>query len=133
MIYRRIFLLPVSLMIWLPFAALAQDEAEERNMDATHCVRIVDVDAIKIVNDETLLFRMRDGTVYENDLPHRCPGLRRNDTLMYRSSVGRLCSVDIVTVLYNRGFGFMPGASCGLGMFSPISEEIADEMLRAED
>jgi len=107
------------------------DDIEERNLDAVQCVRINDIDNIDIVDSDTLIFRMRGDTVYRNDLPHRCPGLRSDDTLMYRSSVGRLCNIDIVTVLEDWGFGFAPGASCGLGMFQPITEEIADEMVRA--
>lgn len=123
----------LSLVLLLPPVAIAEDRREERDTDAAHCVRIVDIDQIDIVDDETLVFRMRNGSVYENDLPHACPGLRKNDTLMYRSSIGRLCSVDIVTVLYDRGFGFSPGASCGLGMFRPISTDIADELMRSSD
>jgi hypothetical protein len=114
--------------------SLAQDdagEANERDMDAEHCVRIADIDTIDIVDADTLIFRLRGDHVYRNDLPHRCPGLKTDDTLMYRSSLGRLCSVDVVTVLEDWGFGFAPGASCGLGMFHPITEQIADEMLRA--
>lgn len=112
----------------------AQEEGEqERDMSAVQCLRVVDIRSIDIVDSDTLIFRMRNGDVYQNDLPHRCPGLRRNDTLMYRTSVGRLCNVDIVTVLDDWGFGFHPGASCGLGMFHPITDEIADELMRAAD
>jgi hypothetical protein len=107
------------------------DDAEERDLDSEHCVRINDIEKIDIIDADTLVFRVRRGKVYRNELPHRCPGLRPNDTLMYRSSVGQLCSVDVVTVLENWGFGFAPGASCGLGMFEPITAQIADEMLRA--
>lgn len=116
--------------------SVAQEDAaeqDERDLEARHCIRINDIDDIDIVDADTLIFRMRGNTVYRNDLPYRCPGLRKNDTLMYRSSVGRLCSVDMVTVLEDWGFGFAPGASCGLGMFQPITKQIADEMLRAED
>jgi hypothetical protein len=112
----------------------AQDDAEDmgdRDLDAVQCVRINDIDDIDIVDSDTLIFRMRGNVVYRNDLPHRCPGLKPDDTLMYRSSVGRLCNIDIVTVLEDWGFGFAPGASCGLGMFEPITAEIADEMIRA--
>lgn len=113
--------------------AFAQDESQEedRDMDDVHCVRVNDIDDIDVVDSDTLVFRMRGGAVYQNELPHRCPGLRSNSTLMYRSSVGRLCSVDIVTVLENWGFGFAPGASCGLGMFQPITDQIADELLQS--
>ncbi|HZD53217.1 MAG TPA: hypothetical protein VE175_09225 [Woeseiaceae bacterium] len=113
--------------------AAAQDEDQERDMDATHCVRIHSIEDIDIVDADTLIFRMRGGAVYENDLSHRCVGLRRDDTLMYRSSQGQLCDVDIITVLEDWGFGFAPGASCGLGMFHPITAEIADELLRAPE
>jgi hypothetical protein len=79
-------------------------------------------------HEQTLLFEMRSGSSYLNELPRRCPGLDRNDTLMYRSSVGQLCNVDIVTVLDDWGFGFSPGISCGLGMFHPISDRSVEEM-----
>lgn len=113
--------------------AAAQEEAGERDLEATHCVRIQSIRDIDIVDSGTLIFRMRGGEVYRNDLPHECPGLRRDDVLMYRSSVGQLCSVDIVTVLEDWGFGFSPGASCGLGMFEPITEQIADELMGSAD
>lgn len=121
-----------SLLGLLLAAAATGAQQQERNMEAIHCVRVQSIADIDIVNSRTLIFRMRNGDVYRNDLPHRCPGLRRNDTLMYRTSVGQLCSVDIITVLRDWGFGFSPGASCGLGMFEPITAEIADEMLRSE-
>lgn len=119
--------------LWVAAAgdSLAQDESEGRDMSAVQCLRVNDIDNIDIVSSETLVFRMRGGDVYRNDLPHSCPGMRRNDTLMYRTSVGRLCNVDVVTVLEDWGFGFAPGASCGLGMFHPITEEIADELMEA--
>jgi hypothetical protein len=130
-------MLPLLLLVGMAGPGLAQDDAddadqmEERDLDAVQCVRINDIDDIDIVDSDTLIFHMRGDTVYRNDLPHRCPGLKADDTLMYRSSVGRLCSIDIVTVLEDWGFGFAPGASCGLGMFQPITEEIAEEMVRA--
>lgn len=122
-------------------ASRAQDDAgnrnndndrEERDMDAVQCVRIASIDQIDIADEGTLIFRMRGDEVYRNELPHHCPGLRRDDTLMYRSSVGQLCNVDIITILNDWGFGFAPGASCGLGMFHPITEEIADELMQAD-
>ena len=107
--------------------ALAQEDSGERDMDATHCLRIANIDNIRIINDRTLLFEMRTGPAYRNDLPRNCPGLDRNDTLMYRSSVGQLCNIDIITVLDDWGFGFSPGVSCGLGMFHPVDEQAAEE------
>jgi hypothetical protein len=135
---NRCGLLAIVLLLFSAGAGVAQDDqddegARERDMDAIQCVRIRDIEDIDIVDSRTLVFHMRGDKVYENKLPFECPGLRRNDTLMYRASVGQLCNVDIVTVLEDWGFGFSPGASCGLGMFNPITEEIADELMRQGD
>ena len=111
----------------------AHDDEPERDMSTEHCVRISAIDDIKIVNDDTLIFRMRGGKYYRNDLPHRCPGLRRSDTLMYRASTGLLCNVDLITVLDDWGFGFSPGVSCGLGMFTPVTREEAEDILKYDD
>lgn len=108
------------------------DQPRERDMDATQCVRVQSIDQIDIVDSDTMVFRMRGDEVYRNELPYNCPGLHQGDTLMYRTTVGQLCSVDVITVLEDWGFGFAPGASCGLGMFHPITEEIADELLQAK-
>lgn len=113
-------------------STVAQEESDapERDMDKKHCVRVVAIDNIDIVNDDTLIFKMRGGAYYRNDLPHRCPGMRRTDTLMYRASTGMLCNVDIITVLDDWGFGFSPGVSCGLGMFTPVTKEEAEDILK---
>jgi hypothetical protein len=47
---------------------------------------------------------------------------------MYRTSLPQLCDLDIITVLDDAGFGFMPGASCGLGRFYPITKDEAKAM-----
>lgn len=113
--------------------ALAQEESGERNMDSTHCVRISNIDGIDVINDRTLVFEMRAGSSYRNDLPRSCPGLDENDTLMYRSTVGQLCNIDIITVLDDWGFGFSPGVSCSLGMFHPVSEQAAQELVQTAE
>lgn len=107
-------------------------QSGERDADATHCVRVQSIDRIDIVDSDTLVFRMRGDEVYRNELPYNCPGLQRDDTLMYRTTIGQVCDLDIVTVLEDWGFGFAPGASCGLGVFHPITEQVADELLQAK-
>jgi hypothetical protein len=113
--------------------ALAQEASQERNMDAEHCVRISNIDSIDVINDRTLVFRMRGGSSYRNDLPRNCPGLDEDDALMYRSSIGQLCNIDIVTVLDDWGFGFAPGVSCSLGMFHPITEQTVEDLAQSSE
>lgn len=93
-----------------------------------HCISLNRIDRTAVVDDRSILFYMRGGDVYLNRLPHRCPGLRWEEAFMYRTSIGRLCDLDIITVLNNIGFGYSPGASCGLGMFFPISEATASQL-----
>lgn len=95
------------------------------------CLRLNSVDHIEIVNPQRILFYMRDRTIYENRLSRRCPGLRRNDTIMYRTTLNRLCDIDTFTVLESTVAGFMPGPTCSLGKFYPITREEAEELKEA--
>jgi hypothetical protein len=40
------------------------------------CIQAYNIDHTDIKDDSTILFHMRDGTTYENDLPQRCVGLK---------------------------------------------------------
>jgi len=72
--------------------------------------------------------KKKNGDLYRNQLPYRCPGLALHDTFMYRTSLNQLCHLDIITVMDSIGFGLSPGASCGLGHFYPITEEQAEKL-----
>lgn len=88
------------------------------------CLHLNRIKRIEILDKETIVFHMLGKKRYVNRLKHPCPGLRRNKPIMYRTSQNMLCDLDIITVLENAGFGFLPGASCGLGSFEQV-EEIA--------
>lgn len=49
--------------------------AEDPNSDAEHCVSLRRIDRTEVVDDRNILFHMRGGNVYLNNLPHKCPGL----------------------------------------------------------
>jgi len=87
-----------------------------------HCVSLTRIDRTEVVDDQNILFFMKGKQIYHNRLPHKCSGLSRRDTFMYRTSLNDLCNVDIITVLDDIGFGFSPGISCGLGMFYPTTQ-----------
>jgi hypothetical protein len=63
---------------------------------------------------------MGNRKIYRNTLPNSCPTLGFEKRFSYRTSLSQLCSVDIITVLYNVGSSLQPGASCGLGKFQPM-------------
>jgi hypothetical protein len=107
-------------------AQRGDDSAEQRD-----CIGLMDIDRTRVADEDTILFYMRGGEVYRNDLPNRCPNLDFDERFVYRVTLNRLCDSDVITVLDDFGFGFIPGASCGLGKFRPISEEEAEAV--AED
>lgn len=90
------------------------------------CINLRDIDRTRILNNQQILFYLRRNRIYLNQLPHKCGGLRRNDTLSYRTSLNRLCRLDSITVLNQTGFGFTRGPTCGLGYFQEIDEVTAD-------
>jgi hypothetical protein len=93
------------------------------------CIDLMRIARTRVADEDTILFYLRGGEIYRNDLPSRCPNLDRDERFMYRVSLNRLCSLDTVTVLEDVGFGFLPGASCGLGKFRAIDKEEADGLL----
>jgi len=113
----------------VPFTGVVADELDEA--EGERCILLNRISSTYIVDDYNILFYMRGGKIYRNPLPHRCGGLRNERRFMYRTSMSRLCDLDIITVLYDQGFGLMPGPSCGLGRFYPITEEDAEALKNA--
>jgi len=105
----------------------ARDKVEESiiadEQNAEDCVSIRRIDRTEILDDRTIVFHMLGKDIYLNKLPRRCPGLRSAGTYSYKNQTGRLCDVDLITVLNQFGGGFSRGASCGLGDFFPITED----------
>ena len=84
------------------------------------CIELSRIRESKVVDDRTIDFILRDGTVLRNTLPYACPQLGFERAFSYSTSLSRLCSVDIITVI-NQGGGIRTGASCGLGSFAPYT------------
>jgi hypothetical protein len=74
---------------------------------------------VRIIDNRSIEFQLTGGESYINVLPRRCAGLRPGRPFMYRTSISRLCDLDIITLLDSGGFGFRPMGSCGLGRFYP--------------
>ena len=96
--------------------------------DTRNCINLNEIDHTSVIDNNTILFYARGRDVYRNDLPRSCPELRNEQRFMYRVSSSQLCSNDTITVLQDVGFGFMPGPTCGLGKFAPITKDEADEL-----
>ncbi|MFB0872330.1 MULTISPECIES: hypothetical protein [unclassified Sphingobium] len=86
------------------------------------CIQIRAIRSTNVRDDRTIDFVTTNRKIYRNTLPYSCPSLGFEKRFSYRTSLSQLCSVDIITVLWNTGPGLQPGASCGLGQFQPMEK-----------
>jgi hypothetical protein len=96
--------------------------------EAVNCISINQIRSTKILANNVIDFKMAGGKVYRNILPSSCPGLMFEDSFSYRTSLSRLCNVDIIRVLNKSGERLEEGAGCGLGKFQPVEKtaEVTD-------
>ena len=116
----------IALAVLIPLAACQQqvDNAPLHRAPAiealgpgVNCIQTSRIGETKVHDDFTIDFHMIDGTIYRNQLPNRCPSLGFEERFGYRTTTGRLCNVDVITVLYSDG---QRGPGCGLGTFLPV-------------
>lgn len=86
---------------------------------AASCVDIIRIREARVIDDRTIDFHMNDGRVLRSNLPNSCPSLGFEKAFTYSTSLSKLCSTDIITVIHQGG-GPRTGASCGLGQFTPV-------------
>ncbi len=99
-------------------AAPAAPQAPAAATQAQSCVDLARISEARVIDDRTIDFHMRDGSVLRNSLPQACPTLGFEKTFTYSTSLSRLCSTDIITVIHTGG-GPRTGPTCGLGTFAP--------------
>ena len=103
-------------------SASAVAVAQGPGAEPEKCLSLNRIQKTEVIDDRNIIFYMRGGQIFRNQLSHRCSGLRKDNTIMYRPSLNRLCNLDFITVLRDFSFGFTQGPSCGLGQFYPIDE-----------
>jgi len=92
---------------------------------AQRCIALSSIERTEVVDDSTILFRMRNGDVYRNVLRATCRTLKDREQFAYRVNAAQLCAMDLITVLETHGLGLAPGPSCSLGSFEPVSSSAA--------
>src|SRR6185312_15838786 len=80
------------------------------------CLQSYLVDRTKVVDDNTIIFYMKNGSAWMNTLPHKCNGLKFANGFSYnQSSDNQICSnLEIIKVIGQ-------GTTCGLGEFTPFT------------
>ncbi len=115
-------------------SVLAQgDDDEAFDRTPQDCITVSRIDQTEALDDQNILFWMRGKQVFRNHLPRRCPGLERENRIAYRTTAGRLCSIDTITVLEQFGVGFRDGFTCRLGEFVPLSPAEVEELEALEE
>ncbi len=86
------------------------------------CIMPSRVRSTDVLDDQTIDFKMNNGDIYRNTLPYKCPTLGFEEKFSYKLSTSQLCSVDIIYVLHNYGWGLTEGPGCGLGKFQKMEK-----------
>jgi hypothetical protein len=110
----------------------AQRLSGQQGAAEQQCLYMADVRRTAILDDNNILFYMRNGTIYQNHLRNTCFMLRSANRFTYGSSaMRRLCVGDLIEVLPESSFGGppFPMATCNLGTYLPIDKEVADDLL----
>jgi len=90
----------------------------EKTGDSVNCLRLSMVRDSAPLNDYQILFEVRGGAMFLNDLNGRCTGLERERRFSYTTPQAQICEGDIISVTDN--FGTFRG-SCSLGEFQALS------------
>lgn len=93
--------------------------AYEKTGDTTNCLRLSWIRDSDPVDDYTIVFEVRGGDVYLNELDSRCSGLEREKRFSYVTPRPQICEGDIISVTDT--FGTFRG-SCALGKFEKLSK-----------
>lgn len=120
----------ISLSVWGGAIGAAEEEATSPDVPpkTEYCLSLIRIDDSEILDSKHMLFTMSDRSMYLNTLPRNCAGMNPGDTYTFRTSQKRLCNQDIITILHPGGHYMMPGVSCGLGMFEPVTPEQVDAL-----
>ncbi len=102
-------ILPIIFVAALTSAAPASPAATTRDCVTTHALR-----STAVLDDKTILFQLRDGSVWKNTLDFSCPALGFTEAFSYEINGSQLCDLDTIKVFEPYG---PQGASCGLGKF----------------
>jgi len=88
--------------------------------ETQRCVQSYEIRQTQVLDDSTILFRLRVNDLYANRLRQSCPGLKIQGGFKYElRGPNELCRGDIIRVLEMGG----TGSSCLLGDFEKVTKK----------
>jgi len=110
-------LIATAIAAGLTSSAQAQDTAASKG---SICLRTLDISSTTTPNDKTILFHMRGGKVWRNDLRGTCSGLSFNGFAYDVTPADQICgNLQIIRVLRTH-------AVCSLGPFTEVPKATPD-------
>jgi hypothetical protein len=103
----------------------------ENSRDPDRCVRTRSIRRTQVIDDQTIVFFMRNRDIYVNTLQRQCPQLAHEARFAYEARGGNLCDTDLITVMLQFAGRFEPGFTCRLGQFVPADQETVDLIIAA--
>ena len=91
----------------------------EKTGESVSCLSLPRVKDTDPLDDHAILFEVRGGDVFLNELNGVCAGLGRNKRFSYKTTQNRICRGDIITVSDPVGNSI---GSCSLGGFEALSK-----------
>lgn len=110
----------------------AESQTEKYLGEREMCLEGIRIKESRVLDDQTILFEMRDGAIYICRLPAPCPGLWISGGFSYETSNTKLCKQEIIQVVET---GSAPSSTCGMGEFVRFKQEgmLEDVMKLLED
>lgn len=80
-------------------SAAAPAMAADGDKPLVRCIDITRMSSSKVIDNQTIILKMRGGPDYKMTLAHRCPGLKMQGTWRHDArSLAKLCEVDTIEV-----------------------------------
>ncbi len=110
---RNYLLVAAGIFLPLTLGALSATAGDDENTKA--CIRPQNIKSTTVLDDKTILFEMRNGKIWQNEMKYACSGLKFHRRFTYEVHTGNLCSTDTITVIPTGGIA---GPTCGLDKFT---------------
>jgi hypothetical protein len=112
---------------------LSSKPSEDDYKTERRCVRSTSIERTEILNDRLIVFHLKRGDEkLLLQFPQRCPGLRRDVTLLYeKGDTSRICEHDTVQARLDLGVASRWGPRCILPAFESVTAQQI-EYLKAE-
>ena len=102
---------------------LSERASSEDYVEDTRCISMARIRQVKALDERHVTFQVGRDKYYLVQLPHRCPGLRKNATVAYESTNSMsLCRLDTIHGFFEHG-SMRLGPPCSIPGFQAITRE----------